>query len=229
MSAERLKYTYIAVRKECGLSYGGSQSWGKGAVMKKYGHGVIAGTDLLLYLSLHKDYCKSQEFALQENKNGIWEAEEYMEAVREMRRKYFPLIPGFGMPGWLLGAGVNLYFRKNRIPLKACFGVLGRNLQNRMRAMLSHDIPVILAVGPNFPIPLKKHKLAFYKKAGECYQEACKTMTHYVTVTGMEEQWIKISSWGQEYYINMNEYINYVRKHSGFLVSNICYIRRKQS
>lgn len=226
MSAGRLKYPYVAVTREGRLSYGGNQSWGKSAVFKKYGCGAIAGTDVLLYLSLHKDYCKGKEFK-EENENGIFEVETYMEIVKGMKRKYFPLIPGFGMPGWLLAAGINRYFRVNRIPLKASFGVLGRNIWNRMHAMLSHDIPVILAVGPNFPIPCKKHKLTFYEKTGGNYRESCKTAAHYVTATGIEEQWIRISSWGQEYYINMNEYMDYVKKHSCFLVSNIFYIRKK--
>ncbi len=68
-----------------------------------------------------------------------------------MRKKYFPIIPGLGIPGWLLGIEVNRYFIKNRIPLKAVFGVRSRNIPNRIKAMLAHDIPVILAIGPNFP------------------------------------------------------------------------------
>ena len=69
-----------------------------------------------------------------------------MELAETMRRHYFPVIPGLGMPGWLLSGGVNRYFRANRIPLKVSFGVLGRNFRNRIGAMLAHDIPVILAV-----------------------------------------------------------------------------------
>ena len=229
MNTGRLKHPYIAVMKDGELFYGGSQSWAASRTMQKYGCGVIAATDLLLYLSLHKEYCGSREFTGEEYENGILEAGEYMETAGRMRRRYFPVVPGFGMPGWLLSAGINHYFRKNRIPLRSCFGVLNRNLQNRIGAMLSHDIPVILAVGPNFPIPRKKHKLALYKKTGGAYVEACRTAAHYVTVTGLYEQWMKISSWGQEYYININEYCEYVRRHSCPLVSNICYIRRRRT
>lgn len=229
MSAGRLKYPYVAVMKENQLFYGGNQSWGKSVTLRKYGCGVIAGTDLFLYLGLHKEYCRGKELAIEKYENGIFEAEEYMEIIKRMRRKYFPLLPGFGMPGWLLAAGINYYFRRNKIPLKASFGVLGRNIQNRMAAMLSHDIPVILAVGPNFPVPWKKHKLAFYKKTGGNYEEVCRTAAHYVTVTGIEGQWIKISSWGQEYYIRISEYMDYVKKYSSFLVSNICYIKKQRT
>lgn len=228
MSAGKLKHPYITVRKEGKLSYGGSQSWSSHTIMKKYGCGAIAGTDLLLYLGLHKDYCKTGKTDIQKPENGLLEFENYMETAERMRHRYFGLIPGFGMPGWMLAAGINRYFQKNRIPLKASFGVTGRNLPNRIQTMLSHDIPVILSIGPNFPVPIKKYKLTFYRKKGENYQEACRTAAHYVMVTGVEGQWMRISSWGQEYYIKTEEYLDYVRRHSNFVVSNICYIRKRR-
>ncbi|MFQ7549242.1 MAG: hypothetical protein ACLRMZ_01540 [Blautia marasmi] len=43
----------------------------------------------------------------------------------------------------------------------------------------------------------------------------------------MDETWMRVSSWGKEYYINRQEYYNYVRKHSSFLISNICYIKSR--
>ena len=115
MKTIRLKYPYVAVMKDRTLSYGGNQSWFQGKILKKYGCGVIAGTDVLLYLSLHKEYCRGMEFKEEKDINGIWEEEQYQDAVKTMRRRYFPVIPGFGMPGWVLAAGMNAYFRKNRI------------------------------------------------------------------------------------------------------------------
>lgn len=90
--------------------------------MSGYGCGTIAATDILLYLDLHKDYCKGKEFQEEEKGNGILDAEVYEKCVETMRKKYFPIIPGLGIPGWLLGIEVNRYFIKNRIPLKAAFG-----------------------------------------------------------------------------------------------------------
>lgn len=227
MKSGRLKYPYIAVTEAGKLSYGGNQSWYKGRVIQRYGCGAVAGTDLLLYLSLHKEYCRGKEFLEISGENGILDTEQYLENFQKMKRRYFPVIPGFGMPGWLLASGVNRYFRRNRIPLKASFGVLGRNMGSRTGAMLAHDIPVILAIGPNFPVPVKKYKVTFYQKVGEEYNAACETAAHFVTVTAMEGDWMKVSSWGKEYYINVKEYENYVKKHSCFLVSNLLYIRKK--
>lgn len=226
MVSEKLRYPYIAVNKDGKLHYGGSQSWSMSKIMQKYGCGVIAGTDLLLYLDLHKTYCRGMEAETEAYENGALKEEEYLHLVQKMRVRYFPLIPGFGMPGWLLALGINFYFLKNRIPLWASFGVTGKNIFQRIQGMLAHDIPVILAIGPNFPLPLKKHKLTFYRKSGDTYREACKTAAHYVTVTGMDDMWLRISSWGQEYYVNKKEYLDYVKRHSSFLVSNICFIRK---
>lgn len=228
MKTGRLKNPYIAVMREGSLSYGGNQSWSDSRMMKKYGCGVTAGTDLLLYLSLYKDFCASSFLEKITGGTGILETGQYLECTRRMKNRYFPLIPFFGMPGWLLAAGINRYFRKEGIPLKASFCVRGGKLWNRISAMLAHDIPVILAVGPNFPIPGKRHKLDLYEKDGRGnYRTACQVCAHFVTVTGMDGDYLKISSWGKEYYIDCQEYFSYVRKYSSFLVSNLCYIRKR--
>lgn len=224
MKTVRLRSAYIAVMKERQLSYGGNQSWAAQKTIRKYGCGVIAGTDLLFYLHIHKEYCHGREFL---SAQGVQDFYGYMELVRTMKRKYFPLIPGFGISGWFLCLGVNRYFIRNRIPLKASFGISGKNIWNKTRTMLVHDIPVLLAIGPNFPIPLKKHKLALYKKKGREFVEACKVCAHYVIVTGVEGEWLKISTWGEAYYINIQEYDTYVNRYSSSFVSNVLYIKKK--
>ena len=67
--------------------------------------------------------------------------------------------------------------------------------------MLAHIIPVILAISPNFPIPLRKHKLAFYNKTERGYEKIAETAAHFVVVTGFE---VKVATYffmGREYYI----------------------------
>ena len=224
----KLKHTYIQVQQNGKTSYGGNQAWSQDAAMRKYGCGVIAGADLLLYLSLHKKYSFGTGEFPNKTDTGNIEEKAYENFVQGMRRRYFPVIPGLGMPWWMLVLGLNRYFWNNRIPLGASFGVRDRNLTKRIRAMLAHDIPIILAIGPNFPLPLKRHKLAFYEKRGEKYQEVCKTAAHFVTITGILGEWLEISSWGRPYYICLQEYREYVRKHSCPLVSNIIYIRKRR-
>ena len=227
MKQGKLKEPYIAIMKDGSLSYGGSQEWWRRKIMAGYGCGVIAATDILFYLDLHKEYCKGKDFQEEDIKSGIVDIETYQRCAEAMRKKYFPVIPSLGIPGWLLGMEINRYFIKNRIPLKATFGVRSRNIPNRIKAMLEHDIPVILAIGPNFPLPVRKHKLAFYEKIEEGYEKIAEAAAHFVVITGFEGQWLRISSWGREYYVNFYEYQNYVKKYSCSLVSNICYIRKK--
>ena len=52
---------------------------------------------------------------------------------------------------------------------------------------------------------------------------------HYVTVLAINDEWMKISSWGQIYEINLKEYMDYVKKHSNHLFSNIVLIERKKT
>lgn len=229
MQRSSLHNPYPVIENDGTLSFGGNQAWSDSAVMRKCGCGVIGGTDLLLYLSLHKDICRTELFKEAYLENGFLELPEYMNYVNYFRRKYLPVIPHFGMAGWMLVLGLNRYFRHERIRLRAAFGVLPRNLWVRISAMLAHDIPVILLVGPNFPFVWGKHRLNMYYRSSEGeYSPSCQIKAHFVTVTGMDETWMRVSSWGKEYYINRQEYYNYVRKHSSFLISNICYIKSRK-
>lgn len=228
MKKSCLRFPYPVVERDGSLSYGGNQSWFDSWIIRKSGCGAVAGTDVLLYLSLHKESCATEVFREAEFSNGILELEEYKDYVNYMRRHYFPIIPKFGMTGWMVVLGLNRYFRKNRIGLQAVWGLRGRNMWSRISAMLAHDIPVILMIGPNFPLVWGKHKLTFYHRSAQGeYSHSCQTKAHFVTVTGMDDTWMRISSWGQEYYINRIEYQRYVQKHSNSVISNICYIRAR--
>lgn len=71
-----------------------------GAVLRPFANadaGVIAGTDLLLYLDLNKQRCRTKFFEEVQDSNGIIEREQYLKYVHKMRRDYLPLIPHFGM------------------------------------------------------------------------------------------------------------------------------------
>lgn len=227
MKSVKLKHPYITVKENHQSSFGGSQTWAKSRTLQKYGCGVVAGTDFLLYIGLHKKYPVGTEFSRDKYLQGKLSRTVYLELLDKMRKHYFPVIPGLGMPWWVLIGGLNVYFLKNRIPLKTSFGVRRRNRDNRIRSMLVHDLPVILAVGPNFPIPWKRHKLAFYQKRGQEYIEACRTAAHFVVITGMCGQWLEISSWGNKYYVNLKEYEEYVAHYSCPLVSNIIYMKKR--
>ena len=115
MQRSSLHNPYPVIEKDGVLSFGGNQAWSDSAVMRKCGCGVIGGTDLLLYLSLHKDICRTELFQEAYLENGILELPEYMSYVNYFRKKYLPVIPHFGMAGWMLVLGLNRYFRHERI------------------------------------------------------------------------------------------------------------------
>ena len=82
-------------------------------------------------------------------------------------------------------------------------------------------MPVILAIGSNLPAFWEQHKLKLYRKRGDTYIAVTSVAGHYVTVTGMDETWLQISSWGKEYHIQRQEFVEYGKRHSTFLVHNV--------
>ena len=194
-----------------GTNYGGNQAWFPYEFLRNAGCGVISGTDLLLHLKGRSQITKL----------------EYMDFAKKLWQKYLPVIPFFGMNGLTLMVGLNRYFKQENMPYHACWMISGKKMLSRMENMLKEDIPVILSIGPNFPFFWRKEKLNLYKRTntGE-YCLAAKVKAHYVTVTGMDEEWMQISSWGKEYGISIREYEKYVRENSSSLVSNIIYVKK---
>ena len=152
---------------------------------------------------------------------------EYNRMLEEMSKRYFPLVRPFGINGLLLAAGMNRLLRRYRLPYRAFWAISGRKFWSRVEELLCQDLPVIFSVGPNFPAVWQKHRLTFYRKTAEgLYIPASSAKSHYITATGIDSEWLRISSWGTEYYINRKEYDEYIRKYSTAIVSNILMLRR---
>lgn len=209
-----LQRPFLRIHGKNGNSFGGSQTWFLYKFLRKVGCGVISASNVLLYL---------------QGREQMTEA-AYMEFAGKIWVRYFPVVPGFGMNGLTLMFGMNRYFQKNGIPYRAFWGISGRKMLDRIDKMLAKDIPVIMSVGPNFPIFWGKNQLTFYTKMrnGQ-YLPAAKTKAHYVTVTGRDGIYLQISSWGKEYYIDIREYREYVKSCSSSLVSNIICIKEKKT
>ena len=74
-------------------------------------------------------------------------------------------------------------------------------------------------------IEWEKNKLNFYPDPDRTIaRPTARTMAHYVTVTGSDAEWLRISSWGNPYYIHKAEYCDYVDKYSSHILSNMLYI-----
>ena len=221
-----LKHPYISVAYKSGPSFGGSQNLSNNRTLASCGCGVIAAADLLLYISAwHKGLP-----ILEQNPENNYSIEEtaYQNWITQLNKRYFPLIPHFGMNGLGLMFGMEAYFKRHGLPYSCHWCVSDKGIWNKVQKMLEDDIPVIMSVGPNFPFIWKKGKAVLYYKndSGE-YVPASSVKAHFISITGMDEQWLEISSWGKRLYLNRRMYEEYVSKYSAALVSNILYIRKK--
>lgn len=215
---------YPSVINGTELSYGGSQTLSDHAVIKKCGCGVVAALDLVIYL------CSGPYGGKGSLSDGqAVPLSAYNKYLRILSRKYFPLIPPFGMNGLVMITGLNRLFQALSLPYRADWKISAIKMESRIAEMLARDIPVILAIGPNFPCVWQQNRLTLYRKTPQGdFWKYSSAKAHYVTVTGMDEEWLRISSWGKELYLSRTEYQGYTASHSTPLLSNIVYIKEEK-
>lgn len=215
-----LRSNYISVRSGAAYTYGGSQTLSQSAAVRRCGCGLIAAVDLILYL------CRSRDLPspVPVNVHGCVDLSDYDRFISTLRR-FMPIVPPFGINGAMLSAGLQIAMKVYGLDYSVRLCVSGEKLFDRIREMLERDCPVILAVGPNFPQFWGKNRLRLYQRSGEACFPAASTKAHFVTVTGIDDDWCKISSWGRELYINIPEYKSYVRQYSNSLLSNIIMLK----
>ncbi len=222
-----LRHTYLAVKTQADKSFGGNQNWATGYMMRKFGCGVVAMGDVLIYLGIHRLPCNTDLLYGMLREDGCLSYPRYERYLRKMNKRYLGIIPGFGVPNFQLARAMNRYFRHYRIDLRARWCLSSGKMLERIQDSLSKDYPVILAIGQNIPFWRKK-KLTLYRQENGVYLPATETKAHYVVVTGMENGYLQISSWGKEYFISWKEYQEYGKKYSSFWASNICLIQEKK-
>ncbi|MCR5577337.1 MAG: hypothetical protein K6F56_10045 [Oscillospiraceae bacterium] len=227
MNMLSLQHPYISVALDGQRTYGGGQQFSDNHMVNLCGCGIIAAADTLLYLQRWHNHGRIPmlDVCLQTNPLPF---SAYHELIHQLRREYFPLIPYLGINGLMLAAGMQRFFRHYSLPFSCRWCVSHRELWGRIETMLAADLPVIMSAGPNFPFLWQKEKVSFYEKtpSGD-YHPSSGARAHYFTVTGMDDRWLRISSWGRCYYMYRSEFEHYARRHSTTIVSNILYIERK--
>ena len=225
MTSFSLSSSPISVIKDGKSSFGGNQRLFENSTMRGYGCGVIAAADLLYYLAL-----KNPEYATpytgKPDSNSL-SFEKYERMCSRLRSSFMPIIPRFGKTGPALAAGLNAYFSRYNIPYKAKWCISHEKLFERIEEMLSADLPVIFSVGANFPLFWGKHKVNLYtdsQNGGKIVSAG--TRSHFMTVTGLDEEFFQLSSWGIKYYISRKEYLAYVKSHGSSITSNIMYLKK---
>lgn len=223
----QLKNPIVSVLHDGGATYGGSQRLFENDTMRRAGCGVVAAADLLLYLALYHACPTALTGKPESNEISL---ENYIRLCEKLRRRYLPVIPRFGKTGVDLAIGLNAIFSHYRLPYRARWCAGQEKLFDRAEAMLSADIPVIISVGQNFPFAWGKEYLSLYTRRSDgSFVRSCGVKAHYMTLTGMDELWLRLSSWGREYYIRRSEYLSYSRLHSLSLTCNILLVEKIHS
>lgn len=221
-----LQHPYISVDVHGKLSYGGGQQFSPDPMVRRCGCGIIAATDLLLYLSKWRARGAVDFF------DGLLDGPipfpAYTACISRMNRRYFPMIPYSGINGLMLMAGMQRFFREQQMPYSARWCFSPGKLWTRTEDMLRRDIPVIMSVGPNFPKIWGNRRVRFYVRSVEGgFIPAAAARQHYFTVTGMDADWLQISSWGRLYYLNRREFADYIRHDSLDFVSNVLLVKQR--
>lgn len=204
--------------------YGGRQQCLPTKTLQGFGCGLISAANILLCLDRRDGQYRGFFGKLRGDHLALL---PFVQLVMILKR-YIPILPKIGVNGLSLVWGMRFYFLRYRLPYRVRWCISGKKLWSRMEEMLKKGIPVLFCVGPNFPRFRDPAGVNFYKKTenGE-YKRALSIKEHYVTVTGMDDEWVKVSSWGYEYYVNRVEYEAHVREHSNYIFNNIALVREK--
>ena len=223
-----IKAPYPGIKLSSNSTLGGNQRVLKSQTLQRCGCGVVAALDLVRYLHLYHCSCKTSFFI------GVEDAEHLPLAIYDlcamrMQRNFVPALYPIGTTVFSLSAGLNQYFKRYHIPLKASWGVSKENVWTEMERMLRQNFPVILSIGHQFPGLGTGEGLPLYRYQGERMVKAAHVRGHYVTVVAMSDHWLKVTSWGQIYYISRNEFLCYRDQTSLNLLCNMLQLRAAES
>lgn len=244
--------SYISIPEEdtngtVSSSYGGSQQWfmrtalfGTDTRLSRFGCGNTALCDLCLYLT-RQSHTSTPETRLAESPDHPISRQSYLDYARLMNRRYTFTLPFLGCTGFSLSLSLNHFFLRRRLSYRAHYMWLNtpKRMLSAIQTSLRQDIPVILAIGPNFPYFRGRHGVMFYtqnpKKAPGRNSSFLPSANqhvhaHYVTVTGLfypspSRPMLSISSWGKQYYISYRELRNYIRKYGLSFTSSLICVR----
>ena len=112
-----------------------------------------------------------------------------------------------------------------------------------MEEIINQDIPVSIAANTIKEGYGDEYKIKMYQSTDnniwwikDKLIEANKFHSHYVTVTAIAEdnkkkkKWLQVSSWGNKYFIDFDEYSEYAKKYAqwGWIATNILHIEKER-
>jgi hypothetical protein len=250
---------YVPVIKDFVTYYGGSQNWfpadkrfSKDYILHNYGCGTIATADMFLYFALQNEALRSPETEIALNGAKTVEYTNYQPYVRRINDRYTNTRRIIAVLGPKIAAAINKYAETNGFGYRASWKwtLSYYDMYDVIEEMLSQDLPVILSIGPNIPLLWGKKGVPFYQKCEIEYQEnpdesvskpyyykvvQNSVNSHYVTVTGIIKDditnavMLRISSWGKQFYVNYEEYRDYIESFSSTITSSVVRITRLKS
>jgi len=220
-----LRHSPIGIQTGGMVSFGGDQGRFPDRAIRRCGCGLIAATDLLLYL---QTYHGAEIPFLPPKKDGILTQTQYAQAVDAVRRHGLQPVYPFGLTGFTLAGGLERIFRSCGLGLRASWFVPSGKLFAQAEHMLAADLPVIFSAGNNFPLVFGNRRLALYNRPFASYDSiADATKGHFFTVTGMKDNWVQISSWGRRLYFQRDEFERYAKNASSPLLCSMVRLEQR--
>ena len=107
-----LRHMYLSVKTQEDKSFGGSQNWSASLLMRKYGCGVVALGDVLIYLGIHRLSCNTDLLYGILREDGCLSYPRYERYLRKINRRYLGILPGLGVLNFQIPQSMNRYFRQ---------------------------------------------------------------------------------------------------------------------
>lgn len=206
---KRLENDFIKVYDTDGrVFYGGAQRWFGKKYVRTSGCGIIAAANLILYL---------------QGKHEITVA-EYMELAEELKKRIL-MIPYLGMNALMLSISMNGLLKRYGIKKKVFPKLTPIGFFKKTEKLIAAGIPVIMAIGRDFPLIWRKSRLGLYSENNGVKHRVKDVSAHFVTITGIDDEWLTVSSWGQKLYISRKELSDFAWKKSTWILTNIIEIK----
>ncbi len=232
--------------------------YSKDTLLRNYGCGTIAAADLFLYLSRRKKTLQTPLTTLTVTPENQIVYPNYLTYVKQIHNQYTKALPLLAVLGPSAASAINTYSNDYGLGLQASWKwtLNYYDMYDMIEEMLEKDIPVILSIGPNTPNLWGKKGISFYELREIDFQpstlqpditntsEVIKAYYykavkydingHYVTVTGLIKDeltgriMLRISSWGSLYYVDYEEYRDYVESIGGTFTSSLIYVKRNR-
>ena len=192
-----------------GKGFGGAQSW-LDPEIGDHACGIVAAVNTYLYITGQTTITKSQYIKLCEQFRKEHPVDNFL-----IEKEIFGAIPSS------MGDYIEDRCREQGLSIKTSWNwYKGSDQYDTMKKMLANNIPVILGLHSQEAYKTNENELKLYKFEKENFEHKKDVGSHYVVVTAIYEQeqaggsykrMIEVSSWGEKYYIDYDEYLDFAK------------------